>query len=245
MIAIHAGNSVPEYDQAWPKVEVDRPEACPLCHTAGQMIVHGRYPRQKPLEATPEPPQPVKVRRWLCKACRKTTSMLPASRIFHRYRQYTWAVIGAALIRRFVLRQTWAQTRSEAELSQMAGRSRPGAVGGQPAALVQSLRGLCPGLAESHPGGAGHRVAAVGSTERPRRPGGLPIAAVVAGHSGVGGLAITRAWPLTGDNGGGHPRRLALGLEPGTGPADVTGAGFGLWGLLRSSPHPHTLRIDG
>lgn len=136
MIAIHAGNSVPEYDQAWPKVEVDRPEACPLCHTAGQMIVHGRYPRQKPLEATPEPPQPVKVRRWLCKACRKTTSMLPASRIFHRYRQYTWAVIGAALIRRFVLRQTWAQTRSEAELSQMPAEVAP-------APSVDSLRRWC------------------------------------------------------------------------------------------------------
>src|SRR5258708_11812081 len=104
MIAIHAGNSVPEYDQAWPKVEVDRPAACPLCHTAGQMIVHGRYPRQKPLEAAPEAPHPVKVRRWFCKACKRTTSMLPD--IFHRYRQYTWAVIGAVLIPRFVLRQT-------------------------------------------------------------------------------------------------------------------------------------------
>jgi Domain of unknown function (DUF6431) len=132
MIAIHAGNSVPEYDQAWPEVEVDRPEACPICHTAGQMIVHGRYPRQKPLEARPKPPQPVKVRRWLCKACKHTTSMLPD--IFHRYRQYTWAVIGAALIRRFVLRQTWRQI--QAELSQM-----PADVA--PAPSVDSIRRWC------------------------------------------------------------------------------------------------------
>lgn len=132
MIAIHAGNSVPEYDQAWPKVEVDRPAACPLCHTAGQMIVHGRYPRQKPLEATPEPPHPVKVRRWFCKACKRTTSTLPD--IFHRYRQYTWAVIGAALIRRFVLRQTWKQI--QADLSQM-----PADVA--PAPSVDSIRRWC------------------------------------------------------------------------------------------------------
>src|SRR5712692_3177689 len=134
MIAIHAGNSVPEYDQAWPKVEVDRPEACPICHTAGHMIVHGRYPRQKPLEATPEPSQPVKVRRWLCTACKHTTSMLPAPRIFHRYRHYTWAVIGAALIRRFVLRQTWTQI--QAKLSQM-----PADVA--PAPSVDSIRRWC------------------------------------------------------------------------------------------------------
>ena len=132
MIAIHAGNSVSEYDQAWPKVEVDRPEACPICHAGGQMIVHGRYPRQKPLEATPEPPQPVKVRRWLCKACKRTTSMLPD--IFHRYRHYTWAVIGAALIRRFVLKQTWRQI--QAELSQMPAEVAP-------APSVDSIRRWC------------------------------------------------------------------------------------------------------
>jgi Domain of unknown function (DUF6431) len=132
MIAIHAGDTVPEYDRAWPKVEADRPEACPICHTAGHMIVHGRYPRQKPLEATPELPHPVKVRRWLCTACKRTTSMLPD--IFHRYRHYTWAVIGAALIRRFVLRQTWRQI--QAELSQM-----PDDVA--PAPSVDSIRRWC------------------------------------------------------------------------------------------------------
>ncbi|MCC6191287.1 MAG: hypothetical protein IT318_19875 [Anaerolineales bacterium] len=132
MIAIHAGNTVPECDQAWPKVAAQRPEACPICHMAGHMIVHGRYPRQKPLEATPEPPQPVKVRRWLCTACKHTTSMLPD--IFHRYRQYTWAVIGAALVRRFVLGQTWSQI--QAELSQM-----PADVA--PAPSVDSLRRWC------------------------------------------------------------------------------------------------------
>ncbi len=132
MIAIHAGNSVPEYDQAWPKVEADRPESCSLCHAAGHMIGHGSYPRQKPLEATPDPPRPLKIRRWLCTTCKHTTSMLPD--ILHRYRQYTWALIGAALIRRFVLGQTWAQI--QAVLSQM-----PADVA--PAPSVDSLRRWC------------------------------------------------------------------------------------------------------
>jgi len=132
MIAIHAGDSVPEYDQAYPEVAAQRPSACPLCHVVGHMTIHGRYPRQKPLEATPDPPHPVPVRRWFCTACKRTTSMLPD--IFHRYRQYTWAVIGAAVIRRFVLKQTWAQI--QAALSQM-----PDDVA--PAPSVDSLRRWC------------------------------------------------------------------------------------------------------
>ncbi len=132
MIAIHAGNSVPEYDQAWPKVEVDRPEACPACHVAGRMTGFGHYPRKKPLEATPEAPHPVKVRRWQCAACGCTTSMLPD--IFHRYRHYTWAVIGSALIRRFVLGQTWSQIQTG--LSQMLADVAP-------APSVDSIRRWC------------------------------------------------------------------------------------------------------
>jgi hypothetical protein len=37
--------------------------------------------------------------------------MLPD--ILHRYRHYVWAVIGSALLRRFVLRQTWVQIQAE------------------------------------------------------------------------------------------------------------------------------------
>jgi len=145
MNAIHAGDTLPEYAQAYPAVAKDRPGGCPLCEVTGQtpalragasVTGHGSYPRQKPLEAPPEPPQPVPVRRWLCTACKHTTSMLPASRIFHRYRHYTWAVIGAAVIRRFVLKQTWAQTRSEAELSHMP-------AGVDPAPSVDSLQRWC------------------------------------------------------------------------------------------------------
>ena len=132
MIVIHAGDTVPAYAEGYAAVATQRPEWCPLCEVVGQMIGHGFYPRQKPLEATPEPPQPVPVRRWWCTACKHTTSLLPD--IFHRYRQYTWAIIGAAVLRRFVLKQTWAQI--QAELSHMP-------AGVDPAPSVDSLQRWC------------------------------------------------------------------------------------------------------
>jgi len=132
MIAIHAGDTLPEYAQAYPTVAAQRPDACPRCSVAKQMIGNGNYPRQKPLEATPDAPHPVPVRRWLCTACKRTTSMLPD--IFHRHRHYTWSVIGAAVIRRFVLKQTWAQI--QAALSHMP-------AGVDPAPSVDSLQRWC------------------------------------------------------------------------------------------------------
>ena len=132
MIAIHAGNSLSEYDQAYAEVAAQRPGTCPACQVAGQMTGFGNYPRNKPLEATAEALHPVPVRRWLCTACKHTTSMLPD--LFHRYRQYTWAVIGAAVLRRFVLKQTWAQI--QAELSHMP-------AGVDPAPSVDSLQRWC------------------------------------------------------------------------------------------------------
>jgi transposase len=136
MIAIHAGNTVLEYAQAYPEVAARRPERCPRCGAVGKMIGHGRYPRQKPLETTPEPPRPLKIRRWKCTTCKRTPSLLPD--VLHRYRQYTWAVMGAALVRRFVLGQTWRQI--QAALSQM-----PDDVA--PAPSVDSLRRWCKAFA--------------------------------------------------------------------------------------------------
>jgi hypothetical protein len=132
MIAIHAGDTLTEYRQQYSVVATQRPATCPACHVAGHMIGHGFYPRRKPLDATPAPPQPVKVRRWFCTACKRTTSLLPD--LFHRHRHYLWAVIGVALVRRFVLGQTWAQI--QAALSQL-----PADV--EPAPSIDSLRRWC------------------------------------------------------------------------------------------------------
>jgi len=132
MIAIHAGHTLAEYRQQYAQVAALRPERCPRCGAVGHMTGHGGYPRRKPLDATSAPPQPVQVRRWFCTVCRRTTSLLPD--LFHRHRHYLWAVIGAALVRRFVLGQTWKQI--QAALSQM-----PAEV--DPAPSLDSLQRWC------------------------------------------------------------------------------------------------------
>jgi hypothetical protein len=132
MIAIHAGATLAEYAQQYAAVAARRPERCPACGAVSHMIGHSCYPRRKPLDATPAPLRPVPVRRWRCTVCKVTTSVLPD--LFHRHRHYQWAVIGAALIRRFVLGQTWAQI--QAALSQM-----PAEV--DPAPSLDSLQRWC------------------------------------------------------------------------------------------------------
>jgi hypothetical protein len=110
MIAIHAGHTLAEYLQQYPEVTTRRPGRCPACQAEGHMIGHGGYPRRKPLEATPMLPQPVQVRRWRCTVCKVTTSLLPD--LFHRHRHYLWAVIGATLLRRYILGQTWQEIQT-------------------------------------------------------------------------------------------------------------------------------------
>jgi hypothetical protein len=94
MLVIHAGDTVEAYAPRYAEIATQRPEHCPPCGAVGCMTGHGSYLRKKPLAATPDPPRPLKIRRWLCTACKNTTSMLPDTRSGHRYRHYTWAVIG-------------------------------------------------------------------------------------------------------------------------------------------------------
>lgn len=111
MLVIHAGDTVDAYAERYDEVATRRPGWCPKCDVVGRMIGHGCYPRQKPLDTRPDPPRPIKVRRWKCTACRSTTSLLPD--VLHRHRHYVWAVIGPALLRRYLLGWTWVQIQAE------------------------------------------------------------------------------------------------------------------------------------
>lgn len=106
MLVIPAGNTASAQVKGAPQ----RPERCPLCEVIGQMIGNGYYPR-KPLDLTGNLLQLIRIHRWLCRACRHTTSMLPDC--LPRYRQYVWAVIAAVLLRRFGRGQTWVQIQAE------------------------------------------------------------------------------------------------------------------------------------
>jgi hypothetical protein len=72
---------------------------------------HGWYERKKPLEAKREVPRAVKIRRWKCKACKRTMSLLPD--VFHRYRQYVMEVIVQVLVWRYVMGKTWVKIQSD------------------------------------------------------------------------------------------------------------------------------------
>ena len=120
MLVIHAGDTVDAYAERYDEVAMRRPGWCPKCDVVGHtpalrsgasVIGHGCYPRQKPLDTRPDPPRPIKVRRWKCTACRSTTSLLPD--VLHRHRHYVWAVIGPALLRRYLLGWTWVQIQAE------------------------------------------------------------------------------------------------------------------------------------
>ena len=118
---IHVGDTVEAYAARYDEVVGMRPERCPHCGVVGQMIGHGCYVRQKPLQATTDPPRPVKIRRWKCKACKHTTSLLPD--VLHHYRQYVMTVIAQTLLWRYVLGWTWVAIQTG--LSGMADLGMP------------------------------------------------------------------------------------------------------------------------
>jgi hypothetical protein len=192
MMVIHAGNTLAEYAQVYPVVALRRPPACPGCRVAGRMTSLGRYPRRKPLEGRAEVPEPVWVRRWRCGACGKSTSLLPD--LFHRYRQYTWAIIGAALIRRLILKQTWAQV--QAALSQMP-------VEVAPAPSIDSLRRWCQAYARQARAWL-HAALVVLATVR-------PDLAFLNAPGSVAGAPAQQLWPVLA--------ALAGWLEPAHGAA--------------------------
>lgn len=100
---------VAEFDagiQEYVKEELEKtcihPDDCPICQAVGQMIGHGYYKRQ---------PQDggkgwlIRIKRWKCKACGKTVSVLPSFLL--RYRHYLLEVIEKVLALRFEKKALW------------------------------------------------------------------------------------------------------------------------------------------
>ena len=95
---------VQEYVDHFPQLVFPRPEECPHCHAVHLFIGHGFYPRQ-PL--SPTQVYHVGIKRWLCKACRHTLSLLPS--FLFRYRHYLLEVIQSVVVTRFEDGASWAQ----------------------------------------------------------------------------------------------------------------------------------------
>jgi hypothetical protein len=96
--------SVDAYAAGYAALTYPRPETCPNCGTAGQLEGHGFYWRY-PLDVFTR--FEIGIKRWCCRACGKTTSLLPSFLL--RFRWYLLAVIQSVVVARFETRQSWRQ----------------------------------------------------------------------------------------------------------------------------------------
>jgi hypothetical protein len=95
---------VKEYVEHFGQLVFPRPEVCPHCHAVHLFIGHGFYPR-KPFSLTRA--FWARIKRWLCKACRHTLSLLPGFLL--RYRHYLLDVIQDVILARFEDGVSWTR----------------------------------------------------------------------------------------------------------------------------------------
>jgi transposase-like protein len=95
---------VHEYADNFSQLVFPRPEVCPHCQAVNVFIGHGFYCR-KPL--SPTQVYRIWIKRWYCKACFQTLSLLPSFLL--RFRHYLLDVIQAVVVTRFEDAASWTQ----------------------------------------------------------------------------------------------------------------------------------------
>jgi hypothetical protein len=100
--------TVHEYVEGFAHLVFPRPRVCPHCQVADTLIGHGFYAR-KALDQTQV--YGVWVKRWYCKACRHTFSLLPSFLL--RFRHYVLTVIQQVLLARYEDNRSWVQVGRE------------------------------------------------------------------------------------------------------------------------------------
>ena len=111
VIVTEFGCPVHEYVDHFGQLVFSRPEVCPHCHALQLFIAHGFYVR-KALTTTQV--YLVRIKRWYCKACHHTLSLLPSFpqvRTFRllRFRHYLLEVIELVIVTRFEDGASWRQ----------------------------------------------------------------------------------------------------------------------------------------
>ena len=94
---------VQAYLQQWADPELHRPAHCPQCQAKHPLIAHGFYTRTLLDEAFDGA---IRVRRYLCQACRRTVSLLPEFAL--PYLPSSVAVIALFLLARLLQAKTLA-----------------------------------------------------------------------------------------------------------------------------------------
>jgi hypothetical protein len=104
VIVTDFGCDVQTYADEFDRLCFPRPKVCLYCQAVDAFIGHGYYPR-KPLDQ--QQAHSIWIKRWLCKACRHTLSLLPSFLLC--FRHYLLAVIQQVVVVRFEGQASWRQ----------------------------------------------------------------------------------------------------------------------------------------
>ena len=126
-IVAQYGGSEEEYSKQEKQTDCVRPGACLLCGEVGSLIGHGYYWRKpKGMQGggkiSLKDIGTVWIKRWLCKQCHRTISVLPDFLL--AFRHYVVPVIQAVIEARWGCGRSWAAMEAEcAEAGAPAGRT--------------------------------------------------------------------------------------------------------------------------
>lgn len=103
-IVTEFGCDVQTYMKEFKHLHFPRPKKCMNCQAVDLCIGHGYYTR-KPLDQ--QKAYVIQIKRWLCKGCRCTISLLPSFLLRHRH--YVLEVIQQVVVTRFEKQDSWSQ----------------------------------------------------------------------------------------------------------------------------------------
>jgi hypothetical protein len=104
VIVTEFGCLVHEYVERCSGLFFPRPNECPHCRVVGQFIGHGFYERKALSQMQV---YVLRIKRWYCKACQQTVSLLPSFLL--RFRHYLLDVIQFVVVTRYEDAASWAQ----------------------------------------------------------------------------------------------------------------------------------------
>lgn len=107
-IILDFGRTVQDYLAHFDQIIFPRPERCPSCGATRTFIGHGFY-RRKPKDQSQV--YRIWLKRWFCKACHRTLSVLPSFLL--RFRHYLLAVIQQVVVIRFEDHASWRETERQ------------------------------------------------------------------------------------------------------------------------------------
>jgi hypothetical protein len=106
VIVTDFGRTVQAYVEQFDGLVFPRPQVCPGCRASGEFIGHGFYLRKVLDQAHVHL---VWIKRWYCKVCHRTLSLLPSFLL--RFRHYLLEVIYQVVMARFEVGASWGQIR--------------------------------------------------------------------------------------------------------------------------------------